>query len=39
MSRFSTRNLDRLGNQVGVLIKTDNDGYLGRECPVKECLG
>ena len=39
MSRFSTRNLDRLGNQVSVPIKTDDDGYLGRECPVKECLG
>lgn len=39
MSRFSTSNLDRLGNQVSVPIRTDDDGYLGRECPVKECLG
>src|SRR5260221_9739383 len=39
MSRFNTTNLDRLGNQVSVPIKTDDDGYLGRECPVKECLG
>ena len=39
VSRFNTRNLDTLGNQVSVHIKTDEDGYLGRECPVKECLG
>src|SRR5260221_4916226 len=39
MSRFNTTNLDRLGNQVSVPIKTDDDGYLGRECPIKECLG
>jgi hypothetical protein len=39
MSAFNTNNLKRLGNQVSVPIKTDADGYLGRECPVKECLG
>lgn len=39
MNRFNTRNLDRLGKQVSVPIKTDDNGYLGRECPVKECLG
>jgi len=39
MSRFNTRNLDRLGNQVSIPIKTDDGGYLGRECPVKKCLG
>lgn len=37
MSR--TRNLSRLGNTVSVPIKADDDGYLGRECPVEECLG
>ena len=39
MSRFKTSNLDRLGTRVSVPIKTDEDGYLGRECPVRECLG
>jgi hypothetical protein len=39
MSRFSARNLDRIGRQLSVPIKIDDDGYLGRECPVKECLG
>src|ERR1700746_1467750 len=39
MNRFNTRNLDRLSKQVSVPIKTDDNGYLGRECPVKECLG
>lgn len=28
-----------LGNRISVPIKADTDGYLGRECPVKECLG
>jgi hypothetical protein len=36
---FNTRNLDRLGNQFSIPITADEDGYLGRECPVKECLG
>ena len=39
MSRFNGNNLRRLGNQVSVPINADEDGYLGRECPVKECLG
>jgi hypothetical protein len=39
MSRFDANNLRRLGNQVDVPISTDEDGYFGRECPVKECLG
>ena len=39
MSRFNTRNLDRLGNQVRVTMKADEDGYFGRECPIQECLG
>ncbi|HVY29668.1 MAG TPA: hypothetical protein VHB79_24075 [Polyangiaceae bacterium] len=33
------RNLSRLGNQFSVPIKPDADGYIGRECPMKECLG
>lgn len=39
MSRFNANNLRKLGNQVSVPINADEDGYLGRECPVKECLG
>ncbi|HEY1528195.1 MAG TPA: hypothetical protein VGH51_18360 [Candidatus Angelobacter sp.] len=39
MSSFTPNHLARLGNQVNIPIKTDNDGYLGRECPVAECLG
>lgn len=39
MNRFSTSNLNRLGNQFSISIKPDEDGYLGRECPVQECLG
>ncbi|HTU44872.1 MAG TPA: hypothetical protein VMF91_07410 [Bryobacteraceae bacterium] len=32
-------NLRRLGNQFSISIKPDEDGYLGRECPVEACLG
>jgi hypothetical protein len=39
MSPFRPNNLNRLGNQVSVPIKADEDGYLGRECPIQECLG
>jgi hypothetical protein len=39
MSRFNTRNLDSLGSQFSIPISADEDGYLGRECPVQECLG
>jgi hypothetical protein len=39
MSRFNTNNLNRLGNQSSISLSTDEDGYLGRECPVEECLG
>jgi hypothetical protein len=28
-----------LGSQISIPIRTDSDGYLGRECPVSECLG
>jgi hypothetical protein len=31
--------LRRLGDQISIPIHTDSDGYLGRECPVPECLG
>ncbi len=36
---FNLRNLDRLGKQLSIPINADEDGYLGRECPVAECLG
>lgn len=36
---LNARNLERLGNQVHVPIEKDEDGYLGRECPVEECRG
>jgi hypothetical protein len=39
MRRFSTSNLDSLGTQFSIPISADKDGYLGRECPVEECLG
>ena len=32
-------NLRNLGNQFSIPIHADEDGYLGRECPVEECLG
>ena len=32
-------NLRNLGNQFSVPLHPDEDGYLGRECPVQECLG
>src|SRR6266849_1126577 len=28
-----------LKNRVSVPIRPDTDGYLGRECPIEECLG
>lgn len=37
--RFSTSHLDNLGKQFSIPITADDDGYLGRECPVKDCLG
>jgi hypothetical protein len=39
MRRFSTSNLDNLGTQFSIPITADEDGYLGRECPVQDCLG
>jgi hypothetical protein len=32
-------NVDRLGNQISIPISPDEEGYIGRECPVKTCLG
>ncbi|HKI62286.1 MAG TPA: hypothetical protein VKA31_08335 [Mariprofundaceae bacterium] len=31
--------LNRLGNQFSISLSTDEDGYLGRECPSEECKG
>jgi hypothetical protein len=39
MGRFNASNLNRLPNQFNISIKADEDGYLGRECPVDACLG
>lgn len=32
-------NIERLGNQISVSIEPDEEGYIGRECPVESCLG
>lgn len=32
-------NLRRLGNSISVPIQPDEEGYIGRECPVDSCLG
>jgi hypothetical protein len=32
-------NVERLSNQIRVAIKPDEEGYIGRECPVESCLG
>jgi len=39
MSRFQPINLRSLGTQFQIPISPGEDGYLGRECPIKECLG
>jgi hypothetical protein len=39
MNRFRTNNLDSLGNQFSISIAADDEGYLGRECPIQDCLG
>lgn len=36
---FSLRHLQRLGNQIGVSIPKDDDGFMGRECPEPQCEG
>jgi hypothetical protein len=35
----SMNNLRNLGNQFSIPINPDTDGYIGRECPIQECLG
>jgi hypothetical protein len=32
-------NLRRLGNQFSIPIEPDEEGYIGRECPIDTCLG
>jgi len=32
-------NLQNLGNEISVPLHVDEEGFFGRECPVKECLG
>jgi hypothetical protein len=34
---FKFSNLNRLGSTVSVTIPTDEEGFMGRECPQKEC--
>jgi hypothetical protein len=34
-----SNHLRNLGNRISIPLKTDEYGYLGRECPVEECLG
>jgi len=34
-----TNHVARLGNQIRIPIEADEAGYIGRECPIKECLG
>jgi hypothetical protein len=36
---FPMSNVERLGNQISVAIPRDEEGYIGRECPVGSCLG
>jgi hypothetical protein len=38
MRRFNMDHLRNLGTQR-IPMSADEDGYFGRECPVKECLG
>jgi hypothetical protein len=39
MRTFRTGGLRSLGNQISIPIQTDDDGYLGRECPNEDCEG
>jgi hypothetical protein len=39
MRSCSMNNLRNLGNQFSIPIRPDTDGYIGRECPIEECLG
>lgn len=33
------RHLQRLGNQIRIPIPSDEEGFVGRECPAQDCLG
>lgn len=33
------RHLESLGSEITVSLETDEDGYIGRECPIESCLG
>lgn len=39
MRSLSLNNLRNLGGRINVPIRPDEDGYLGKECPIPECLG
>lgn len=32
-------NVEKLGDKISVPLQPDDEGYIGRECPVKTCLG
>ena len=36
---FNVNNLRNLGTRFNIPVNADEEGYLGRECPLKECLG
>lgn len=36
---FEFRRLNQLGNRLAISLPLDEEGLLGRECPMKECLG
>ncbi len=36
---MSLDHIKRLGNRVQVSLPTDEDGFVGRECPASDCLG
>jgi hypothetical protein len=31
-------NVEKLGNQISVPLSQDEEGYIGKECPVETCL-
>src|SRR5579862_3034446 len=37
--RDSPCHLRNLGNSISITLKPDEQGYIGRECPVEECRG
>ncbi len=36
---FNLRNLQRLGSSIEVTFPRDEEGFVGRECPNRNCLG